>query len=134
VAATDSVAPEQLGQGALVSESWATWLWAGATIATSRLVTSWLGACSFVSWSMVVPFKTIFGLALLGSPGDDKPAVDCDSPAFTAAAGYNSQGVGHMLDGVAQPNIFVANESWKSHTVWLGFALGYFLRHGLYYL
>jgi hypothetical protein len=75
-----------------------------------------------------------FGLGLLGVPGEDEPAVERGSPAFAATAGSDSEGVSHMLDGIAQANIFVVNEPWKAHAIGLGFAFGRFLRHGPYLL
>jgi hypothetical protein len=79
------------------------------------------------------PSTWIFGLGLLGSPGEDEPAVEGGSPAFAATAVSDPKGVSHMLDGIAKANILVANEPWKARAVGLtGFAFGFFLRHGVY--
>jgi hypothetical protein len=81
------------------------------------------------------PSKGIFGLWLFGaSAGEDEPAIERGGPAFAATAGLDSEGVSHMLDGIAKANILVANETWKARAVGLVFAFGLFLRHGLYLL
>jgi hypothetical protein len=81
------------------------------------------------------PSTWIFGLGLLGPPGKDEPAIERGSPAFATTAGSDSKGVSHMLDGIANANILVANEPWQAHAVgFLGFAFGLFLRHGVYLL
>jgi len=51
-------------------------------------------------------------LGLLGSSGEDQPAVEGGSPAFAATAWSDPEGVSHMLDGIAKANIFVGNEPW----------------------
>jgi hypothetical protein len=78
--------------------------------------------------------KWIFGLGLLGSRLKDEPAVERGSPAFAATAGSDPEGVSHMLDGIAEANILVTNESRKARAVGLTFGFGLFLGHGLYLL
>jgi hypothetical protein len=80
------------------------------------------------------PSKWIFELWLLTPSSENYPAVERGGPAFAAITGSDPKGVGHMLDGVAQANILVANEPWKARPVRLAFALGLFLRHGLHVL
>ena len=76
-----------------------------------------------------------FELGLPASPGEDEPAVECGGPPFAATAGSDSEGVSHMLDGIAQANVLVANEPWKARAVRLAFAFGFFLgNHALYLL
>jgi hypothetical protein len=78
--------------------------------------------------------KWIFGLGLLGSPGEHEPAVERGGPVFAATAGFDPEGVSHVLDDITQTNILVANEPWKARSVGLGFALAFFLGHGFYLL
>src|SRR3954467_9796611 len=53
---------------------------------------------------------------------------------FAATAGLDSKVGGSSSDHVTQANLLVAGKSWQARTVRLGFALGLFLRHGLYLL
>jgi hypothetical protein len=66
--------------------------------------------------------------------GQDKPAVERCGAAFTATAGPDSEGVSHVLNGIAQANILVADEPGQTHAVRLPFALGLVLSHRLYLL
>jgi hypothetical protein len=72
---------------------------------------------------------------LLRAPASENhPAVERGSTPFAATAGSDSNGVSHMLDGITQANILVANKPWKAHVVWFLFAFGFFLRHGVHLL
>jgi hypothetical protein len=66
--------------------------------------------------------------------GEDEPAVERCGAALTATAGPESERVSHVLNGIAQADILVADEPGQTHAVGLGFALGLILSHGLYLL
>jgi hypothetical protein len=71
-------------------------------------------------------------LSLFGAPADkDEPAIEFCGTAFAATAGPDSEGVGDLLDGVAQPNVFVVDKTGQTHAAGSGVACRLFLRHVL---
>jgi hypothetical protein len=76
------------------------------------------------------PSEWIFELWSLIPSSEDYPAVERGGPAFAATAWSDPKGVSHLLDGIAQANILLANEAWKARPVRLAFAFAFFLGHG----
>jgi hypothetical protein len=73
--------------------------------------------------------------SLFDAPASEhEPPVERCGTAFTATAGPESDRVSHVLNGIAQADILVADEPGQTHAVGLGFALGLVLSHGVYLL
>src|SRR5262249_58943534 len=53
----------------------------------------------------------------LASSREDHPAVHRRGAPLTSAAGFDPHRVGGALDNIAQPDLFVGDEPWKSNFV-----------------
>jgi hypothetical protein len=67
------------------------------------------------------PSKWIFGLGLLGSPGEDEPAVERGSPASAAAAGLDANIGRCARDGITKTDIVIVYEAWQTKSPWWRF-------------
>jgi hypothetical protein len=51
--------------------------------------------------------------------GERYPPVKGRRTAFAATAGLNAESIGHSLDGVAEPDLLISDESRQAHPVGL---------------